>query len=842
MSSFLEIDKCFQFSISNANQYKLRQQFEEDKQSNFWKTLDRFTFSSSAPFYIPSTPFPMTSINDFIAIASVEELIIKARKRGKWYTLHTIPIDIDPFPQFAQIFIKDQQVFYTSSLGFLKCYSLLQGTLLYQINLYQSVKQRCLIRTFSKFSRVICQFHILVIDGQLFCISYTGHLLWVTIKYDLVLVLQGIYDLHQFVLNAKIIQNSINLLVVGNIHKLQDTKFKSIELNSINDLGFLVDDFSNFPIPSLSISSHIHSDFFMINNIIHKNNKTTTLNAKSLAIIQNNVFIYDLDKPLILLDSDDFSSSEFISNCTLEGNKVIKQHYAYQWHTQQHKSAASKVSTGWYATIFAIFDYFISLILWQFNPSNTTDTIQYECAIYVLSMSTLLQMYQSMLKSLNYGQALIMAKQLNINPSDVYKVQWQHTPVTPASLSILTHIDDVEWLLETCCQRVPNQLESCILLNEHGLSVLSGAEDDTNKDYNQFLLILRDTQRRLQFLSKCKPQIPMHHIYDPFDFLDENTEFALYFSVFRSFDVVDLMQYFLLTNQINHFNIAVQHFNISPTIEDCNTLLPFPTAVTISQNTQILDLKTQQIKMQNLLLDFLISTTATMDLKYATYTDVQLISTALCFVPKVSMVVDILLEIRKIDLTRIIEFAPFNASFLVICSNYYDPKSLATTIYQHQIIKIGIKALINEEMALIPLFQKYHFDDRFIVTQIIIMIAKYTHFIVKLTNNPINNVNHLQGLFQNWFHSGLSSDDYAFLLRLYHVLDTVQVHHEPLQNILHYFKLFLMQSSIPCFCKTFDAEYFQYLKINYFTLDQNTIMSYTMAHVLELDNKLIPNL
>ena len=103
MSSFLEIDKCFQFSISNANQYKLRQEFEEDKQSNFWKTLDRFTFTSSAPFYIPSTPFPMISINDFIAIASVEELIIKARKRDKWYTLHTIPIDIDPYPQFAQI-------------------------------------------------------------------------------------------------------------------------------------------------------------------------------------------------------------------------------------------------------------------------------------------------------------------------------------------------------------------------------------------------------------------------------------------------------------------------------------------------------------------------------------------------------------------------------------------------------------------------------------------------------------------------------------------------------------------------------------------------------------------
>ena len=200
--SFLEINPIFQFSISTSNQSKHREQFEVNKQSSFWRTLDRYSFISTAPFQIPSKPFPVYCDAEFIAIGSVEDLIIKARKRNKWYTLHTISIPIDPYPQYAQITIIDQRVYYVNSCGHLYVYSLFKGTLIESINVLETICEKMIIRTPNPFKRVICPLHIYFSNTAIYFITYTGQIVYFTLNYNLFL-LQGIFELNKLVLYIK---------------------------------------------------------------------------------------------------------------------------------------------------------------------------------------------------------------------------------------------------------------------------------------------------------------------------------------------------------------------------------------------------------------------------------------------------------------------------------------------------------------------------------------------------------------------------------------------------------------------------------------------------------------
>eukprot|EP00835_Amoeboradix_gromovi_P004748 NODE_391_length_9459_cov_0.222970.p1 type:complete len:1238 gc:universal NODE_391_length_9459_cov_0.222970:2890-6603(+) len=858
---YLEVDKSFQFAISNANQYKLRQDFENDKLTSFWKTFNRFTFSSINSFYIPRTPFPMVSTNDFLVIASVEELIIKAMKRQKWYTLHLIPIDIDPFPQFAQIIIHDDKIFYFNSLGLLKVISLVNGNLIYQINLLSTLIKKQLVTQYSKFSNIVCSVHCIISNDQLYIVTLSGHIIWITIKYDLPL-LQGIYTINYLALTFSIAPNSSNLklLVADSIYKLHSATIIDVDLKKLNDLPYLKDVVC-FKIPTISVSSLIFNNDFIINNVIYSSDKIQ-LNYNLSTTIQDELYFYDVNKSLVLLNKE-YAIIPFICNESLQHSKIISNSIAYTWQSSSSKLIKPNKHSTWfvklYSLVFSIFNYLSSIILWQFEPSISTIS-NFDFTIYSLHSSTLMQMYRSMLSSLNYSKALKLCKELDIEPAEVYKVQWSNTPITASTISILNLISDLEWVLKSCAERVPNNLQDCILLNEYGLRLL----DDNagrNIDDAKYRNIFSDALRRLQYLKSIMPQIPLSSITDPINQIDSSSEFALYFSIFRSYDIIELMQYMLNTMQIKAYNKAVSSFDLSFTRQDALSLLPINCDVSgdisVSDNTIQSQITQNGFygKLDQELLDFYLSTVSAVELDYLNYSNIQLLSRAISHSCHKSFIVDIL---NEVDAVLVVENSAFNPD-LILVINQNSTASLDPGVVYDAMSALGdVNELLNyDQFRLQQVFHQYSSSLELCVIELIL------HIISHIGNISSMKFHHNAGRMIRELIQSIVSADYfnvnrklesVFLLDLYSRIDMVissfaattasatvgaKAKAANVANVcsaLYSLKLYCMSSSIPLFCICFNADYFKYLKGSYYTESEGMLMGHTIKHVIALHN------
>eukprot|EP00834_Sanchytrium_tribonematis_P002718 NODE_90_length_21577_cov_0.697691.p2 type:complete len:844 gc:universal NODE_90_length_21577_cov_0.697691:3676-1145(-) len=809
--SYLEISKKFQFSVSTANQAKLKLQFEEYKQSNFWRTFERYNFSSIAPFYVPSTPYPVASTNELVIIASVEELVVKARKRDKWYTLHNIAIDIDPFPEFAQIIIKDDSFIYINSLGHLKCYIIETAKLLYQVNVYLTLVNKYLTKAEEGFSRVTCPVHLVWLENDLIMTTYAGQLLWLGITYEVPL-LQGIYELDMFILNSSIKDDKLNLITAKNLKSLQNSEILQLDIKNMHNLileyPYHLDPLNILSIPTNSMSSSIGDGYFCVNEFVSKGEQKLKLKYSQLFPIDSKFLNYNDSSPLVMLD-ENFEEIDFISNIELNGEKFLSGKNLYFWNSHSILKSVEEETTL-YNLIFYIFEYIISILLWQFDDNSRDDIYTHENEIYDVGMTTPYKIYESLLSSKNYGEALKMAEQLGISQSEVLKVQWQQTAVTELSITqLLSNIDDIEYRLQSSIQRVPNSLESCLLLIKYGLELLN-----TNEIYvDKFESILLDSQKRLKFLKTNIPKIPLNHIYDPLEFLNDSSDFSLYFSVFRSYSIEELMTYFSLTQQVSAYNFAVDIFKLSFSSEDTRNLLPISQEVKCAEACFSSKFPTTELKhvlnqtQNGIFLDFALSVNET-SRDLLKMSDIELLAIGIVKIQE-PLFEDILKELNTEEVIQVVKCVPFSPEIFARIATTIDPKILAPNIYK-RCSELSLDQLSN--FYLEPLFAIYKSEPKYQFLEILMLLHHHVHLKSKLIEDPFKMIQRILPELKNYFLKDLQESDYNFLLQLYSKIENLHSQKQSFLNSMQFFKISIVQLSLVPFCRNkFHLQYSQYL-------------------------------